>query len=157
MLNKTDQLIDSIIAKTWEAISKCLHQRPAKVKMKYWSVQYAFLLTNLKIFLQIWVISRNCKERKKMYHNRCDSQYCHSNLSKRKEYYIFRNHWENLRTEGWGWKSRELWGQKEPWTLASSLTNFMTLGKFIKPLWVLISIIKWKQKTFLQRLLQALN
>lgn len=144
MLNKTDQLIDSII-KTWEAISKCLHQRPAKVKMKYWSMQYAFLLTNLKTFFK-WVIS---KETAKDVPNRWVLNIA-IQIYLREGIIHLQKSLGELKTEAWGWKSRELWGQKEFWIIASSLTNFMTLGKFIKPLWVLISIIKWKQKTFLQ-------
>ena len=144
MLNKTDPLIDSII-KTWEAISKCLHQRPAKVKMKYWSMQYAFLLTNLKTFFK-WVIS---KETAKDVPNRWVLNIA-IQIYLREGIIHLQKSLGELKTEAWGWKSRELWGQKEFWIIASSLTNFMTLGKFIKPLWVLISIIKWKQKTFLQ-------
>ena len=108
-------------------------------------MQYAFLLTNLKTFFK-WVIS---KETAKDVPNRWVLNIAIQIYLKEGIIHLQKSLGE-LKTEAWGWKSRELWGQKEFWIIASSLTNFMTLGKFIKPLWVLISIIKWKQKTFLQ-------
>lgn len=50
VLNKTDQLIDSII-KTWEAIPKYVHQRPKSKLIT--SLSY---FTKLKIFFK-WVLS----------------------------------------------------------------------------------------------------